>query len=120
MKWKKTDEKFEKIAKKHLYNATVQVIQYVEEQIVSDDLFRTPRHLSSGVYNVPCYLDYSLRHREMMLPGGVSVETEAFLETNKKWYDTFNKNLSYVKHDGKEYEGNGKKTRSFFRNWFTV
>lgn len=104
MDWEKTDNRFKKIAEKHLYNAVVKVVQYEEDEYVSDDLFRTPQYISSGVYSIPCFFDYSMRTSYNMLPGGVTADSEAYLETGDEWYSTFNKDKSYIEYNSMEYD----------------
>lgn len=92
------------ISERELYGESVQIIQLVETEYVTDDLFRTSQLIESGLYTVPCDFDYRVTESYRMLPGGVATEAEAFLMANKKWESSFKKDLCYVKYDDNEYE----------------
>lgn len=85
------------------YDKTVEVITIVNEGVDSDDYFETPKHVSSGIVTVPCYVEYGTFDGRRVFAGGMVSDGDLLIQTDKKWYDNFNAADTYVLYDDKEY-----------------
>lgn len=101
--WSKFGEFCRKIDEQLVYDHTVEVVQNVVAAN-SDDIFRIPNSITSGVYNIPCHVEYGIRENYQRLPGGMAAGATAFLEAGAEWESTFKLNTAFVRFDSINYD----------------
>lgn len=88
---------------RHLYSDTVEVVVETIQAASSNDLFKTPTLIGSGVFTVPGVFEFRQFDSMKFMAGGTLLNGDAYFLTDVSWESTLKKQGSVIVHDDDEY-----------------